>query len=128
MAQPKAINSTNPMCIITIDVMREMIIAISEKRIRTSSSLSVFKNPDVSVVGGFIRISAYNGRVFDCTISTQKVSLQIGGKPEAGVSVKGGATDNGIWIQIEANSFFWLEINVSEPSLRQVHMRSKNSD
>ncbi len=114
--------------IITIDVMREMILAVNEKRIRTSSSLSVFKKPDVSVVGGLIRISTYNGRVFDCTISTQKVSLQIGGKLEPGVTVKGGASDNSIWIQIEADSLFWLEINVSEPSLRQVHMRSKSKD
>jgi hypothetical protein len=132
MSPPSATTSNT----ITTEVMREMNLAFNEKRIRTSSSLSVFKKPDISIVkGGTLRISADNGRVFECTISIEKVSLQIGGKPEANVTVKGGLigpSDKSIWLQILANksgdSFFWLEINVSEPSLRQMHSRSKNAD
>lgn len=111
--------------------MREMKRAYNEKRIRTSCSLSMCKSPDVSMVGGALRINAGNGRIFDCAISIGHISLQIGGKVEASVIAKGGLLgpdDKAIWIQLSMakRDDFWLEINVSEPTLRHMQLRNQN--
>lgn len=134
LSQTPASHKQSCVTVFTPDVMREVRRAYDEKRIRTSCSLTVFKKPDVSMTGESLHISAGNGRIFGCVIANGgAISLQIGGKAEASLTVKGGfigSSDNSIWIQItlaKSKDDFWLEINIPEPTLRQIHARTKNA-
>ncbi len=98
--------------------MQILIESCKERRMRASSSHSVYAPPVTSVVDGSLYVLAGWIR---CLISDKGVSFS----PEIGTVIVNGCTfcDTGVWLSI-ASGEFWLEIRVQPLSDREIQLRA----
>ena len=108
-----------------VQMLRELKQALGEQRVRASSNRGVFKSPNVYMTDPeTLRVTGSDGS-FSCSLSMSGAILHVDGKPCA-CTVNGSSLGaGGVWIQISGSnaSNFWLELNVSVPTLRQLQTR-----
>ena len=100
-----------------------LIDALYEGRLRISSSGSVYRTPDVSLIHrNTLHVTAPS---FHCSLSAAGgVLLQVQGKAETPAVNANLFGEMGVWIQVRSNGF-WMEIYVPTLTTRQLQLRSQ---
>jgi len=108
------------MACVNNDMIQMLIEAFKDKRLRVSSSHSVYASPAVRVIDTRT-LHVFAGHV-RCSISLAGVLLL----PEIGAVAVDGCTfcDTGVWLSITAGRF-WLEIHVPPLTGRQIQARAQ---
>ena len=102
-------------------ILRDLVVACKDKRVRASSTHSIFKDPDYRTTGGLVYVITSAG--IEIMISSTGVHChthQLGEIKTIGSSLG----DGGAWLSITAPLCeFWLEIHV--PTLTDRQMQAK---
>lgn len=98
------------MACVTNIMMVSLINACKTKKLRASSSHSVYSTPIARIVDGKKLYVAAGG--IQCFISEGKVHLQP--EPEKTITNANMVGDGGVWLSITSGDY-WLEIHVPEP-------------
>ena len=107
--------------------MEVLMDAWADKRLRCSSSHSIFRPPTASLLDhGVLRISS--AAVFTCLLSLTTAALVVGGSKRSAIVVKGSCFgEEGAWLQVSSAPDFWLEVYAPTFTAREIHLRAQTN-
>ena len=103
-------------------ILHYLIAACKDRRIRASSTHSLFKEPDYRMHGGLVYVVVSGIEIMISDTGVHCLTHQLGNIKTIGSSVG----DGGVWLNITAPVCeFWLEIHVPMPSVRQLQVKQE---
>lgn len=107
----------------TLLVMCELHQAWQERRLKASSSRCLCKPPDVVMREPNVLEITTAGGGLRCSLKANRVMLEVDGQACKPVVTGGPCGDEAVWIKLACAEGFWLEIQASQPSKRQIQAR-----
>ena len=105
---------------ITKLMLANLMEAWCDNRLRCSSSRGVFKAPTARFIDHNTLQLTAEDRSFVCSVSPSFVTLVLDGTPRFATVNANSFGDNGVWIQVQDNDVFWLELYVPNTAARGI--------